>query len=252
VTSISVKTLATHLCHDVVDEVGIRHGIAFIVTSFRYPDGDSVNLYVDRRDGESWVTDLGTTHTKFALEGMRITEARQRVIDVVCRSYGVRQSELSLAARLDPASPSVGCLGLCEAITRISTLHYGIVSNERSDIHGAIESILKARVGHARKWTQDWTDPALDERQAFPVDFRMNGTGKPRHLFGVASRYKAALVSAVSHFFRAHDKYVPTMCVIDPAAKLGRHHIDRVQLAADEIVFGVDEDRIAEFALSRE
>jgi hypothetical protein len=115
-----------------------------------------------------------------------------------------------------------------------------------------IESILNLRLRQGRQILRHWTDQQFDRKSSFPVDYRLNGLGEARHLFHVLTSEKATLISAIAGFLRTHNIYVPTMSIVDPDAKLGEHHLDRLQLASTEIKFGVQnyEDDIAAFVNS--
>lgn len=250
-TAIDPKRIASSVCDDLVRDVVTRHGRSFIVTTYRYPDGDTLNIYLERRDGQNWLSDGGATLFKAATDGMKITEARQRVIDVICREYGIEQVDSTFSRKVDLRRVSDSFLPLCEAITRISTLRYELLHRPRSDLRELIDSLLEDRVAPIRRWDTHWTDPSIDHKAAFPVDYRFNGKLPPRHLFRVSSPYKAALVAAVGGFLESHGAAVPTMCVIDPEVGLGDQHLYRVQMVATEICFGVDADRIVKFVLAR-
>jgi hypothetical protein len=251
-TATLANSIAARLCDDLVSEVALRHGREFIITTFRYPDGDSLNLYVEARGKETWVTDGGTTLYKFAVSGMRVTDARQHIIDVICRTYGLILGEDSrFSLQLDRKSPGESCRLFCEALTRVSTLRYDFLPRMQTALRTALESLLVERVRPVRRWTENWTDRLMDKKRLYPVDYRFNGVQPPRHVFRVATPYKAALVPAVVNFFRVNGQDVPTLSVIDPEANLGASHIQRVKSVSTEICFGIEEERIVDFALAR-
>jgi len=243
--------LATRLCKDMVRAVAQRGTRAYIITAFTYPDGESVNLYVENKDSGSWLSDLGTTFFKFNTGGLNLTSPRHQFIQAICNTYGVEIERATLRKQLRSDSATSDCLAFCEALSRISTLEYQRESRSRSNFPELVDGLLKRKVEPARPIDRGWTNPTIDLHKSFPVDYRINGVGEPRHLFHVASAEKSTLVSAVCNFFKAKNAYVPTMSVIDPDLNLGEHHLDRLQLASTQIRFGVigSEDIIARFGL---
>lgn len=250
-TQTSISTLAARVCSDLVLEVASRHGRTFIVTAFQYPDGDTLNLYLDSRRPIACLTDGGATHRKLRLDGRKMSEPRERLIGQVCATYGIEYSDGAYIRTVDAEKPGADFIRICEAITRISTIAFSREDHHKSDFKKRLETVLSTRVLHVRKWEADWHDPVVDPKSVFPIDYRFNGKHPARHLFRVSSSYKAALVAAASNLYHAHGLWVPTMCIIDPDAQLGDTDVDRLSTSSDEIVFGLDgreEKRIVEFA----
>jgi hypothetical protein len=249
----NVTELAGGLCGDLVRSVAQRGTRSFIVTNFRYPDGDSVNLYLESKGASEWLTDLGTTIFKYGTNGLELSDSRRQFIQAICNTYGLELEKTVFRKRLTVDRPGLDCLSFCEALSRISTLEYQKESRHKGSFFEQVDNLLKHRVEAVRKIERRWTDPLIDPNQSFPVDYRMNGTGTPRNLFYVATADKSNLVSAVCNFFKIKGVYVPTMSVIDPDLNLGKHHMDRLQLASTHLRFGVvgSEDAIVEFASER-
>lgn len=245
--------LATRICKDLVRAVAQRGMRTYIVTAFTYPDGESVNLYVENTNGETWLSDLGTTIFKVNTCGLSLTLPRHHFIQAICNTYGLQMEDATLRKRLSPNNAASECVAFCEALTRISTLEYQRELRQRSYLPELVDSLLQRTVEPVRPIARAWTNPEIDLHQSFPVDYRINGKGaSPRHIFHVASAEKSTLVSAVCNFFKSKNAYVPTMSIVDPDLNLGEHFLDRLQLASTQIRFGVvgSEDIITRFGLA--
>lgn len=251
--TLTTSELAAGLCRDFVREVAEYGGREFVVTNFHYPNGDLVIFYLEHRDDAWAVTDRGITSSCFAGDGIKLTSARQDFIKSVCNRYGVEFDAPALRKPLTFGRYSLDCLALCETITRVTALHHDRDDRTRSTLEEEVGYLLAKRVAPERQVIHKWSDPRLDQRQSFPVDFRTEGLGEPRHIFQVASRHKSTLVAAVSHFYRSHGVIAPTMSIVSPDIHLGRHEIDRLQRASTEIKFGIEgnEDAIVQFALAK-
>lgn len=243
--------LAARLCGDMVRAVVHRGIRSYIITHFHYPDGESLNLYLESKGEAVWVSDLGTTIYKCHVGGLELNDSRRQFIQSICNTYDLEMEKNILRKRLVDTTLGTDCMVFCEALSRISTLEYQREPRPRPYLAEQIDGLLKRKVEPKRAIERKWTNKLIDPQESFPVDYRLNGTGKPRHIFQVASADKSNLVSAVCNFFKAKDVYVPTLSIVDPDLELGEHHLDRLQLASTHIRFGVsgNEDAIVKFAL---
>lgn len=246
---IDVSTIAGRLCGDLVLDVAQRGDRSFVVSSFRYPDGDYVLIYFDNYGERDFATDRGTTLFKCTVDRIAITDARNELITSICRRYGVELRDGELRKPLSD-NPGLDCLRFCEAITRVSNLQYE-TAKDRSVLSDEVADFLEREVSPFRKIQRGWTDPQIDPDGDYPVDYRLNGVGQPRNIFYVGSGGKSTLVSAVSSFLRLNRLFVPTLAIVDPEIHLGRHHVGRLQRATTEIRFGLAgyEKDVIEFSL---
>jgi hypothetical protein len=248
---VDTNAFASRLCSDFVRRVAQRGQFTFIVTQFKYPDGDFVSLYLDQSGDSIRVSDRGDTMFKCRIKGVEITDARRKWIETICGIYDLRFEDSVFYKRVTMERAGVDCLLFCEAIAKISSLEYDVEARQRSLLPAQVESIIHMRVEPVRSVSRNWTDEKVDPKRSFTVDYRFNGTGAPRQMFHVASREKSTLIAAVSSFQRLQGIFVPTMSVVAQDLELGTHQLDRLQRASTEIKFGTtgNEDRIVDFAL---
>lgn len=247
-----ISSFAENLCSSlIVDAVSIRER-HFIVTPFRYPDGDFVSIYLTSRANKRKLSDFGATFEKFDLDGIDAhTEWRQSLIETVCALTGVNYDGREFSKEIKDEDPNEALVALCDAISRISNIQYEQSVKTHSELPEQIYSVLNDRVRESRSITRNWHEPNLDPHKAFPVDFHVNGDGTPANLFHVSSSQKSMTVAAVVNFFRYNNLRARTMAIVDKDKALGERPTERLQMSADEIRFGVEgnEESIAAFAL---
>jgi hypothetical protein len=245
-----IEKIQSQLCADLLTDIDVAEGLAVAITSFMYPNGDSVNLYFEDHDGEFVVTDEGATVDFLRSQHIEMTSERKQLIRVMC-GVDVEFQSPRLVKRFDPAIAGPACMAFCETVTRVASIFYHSSGLSRSPLPMVVDDLLRKRVSQVRHIDRGWTYKRFDTKGSFPVDFRVNGLGPPRNIFSVTSASKSLLVTAVVHFLRSHGLDVPTMTIVDPDANLSPRYIDRLQLASTEIRFGVEKHHadIVAFAL---
>jgi hypothetical protein len=248
-----IEKIQSQLCHDLLTQVDVAEGLAVAITSFMYPNGDSVNLYFEDHGDEFVVTDEGATVDFLRSQHVDMTFERKQLIRVMCGTDVEFQSP-RLVKRFDPVVAGPACMEFCETVTKVASIFYHSAGLSRSPLPMVVDDLLRKRVAPVRHIDRGWTYKQFDRKGSFPVDFRVNGLGPPRNIFSVTSASKSLLVTAVVHFLRSHGLDVPTMTIVDPDAKLSPRYIDRLQLASTEIKFGVEKHHadIVSFALGED
>lgn len=246
-----ITEIASQLCRDFVRKVGRRGQRTFVVTNFKYPDGDFVNIYLERRGDGLCISDLGNTTFRFKISGVEMTESRANWVNAICKIHDVEYQDTVFNKRIQEDTLGTDFLKFCEAISKISTLEYDAEARQRSYLPIQLESLVSSRIEPVRPAYRNWTDSRFDFKNSYPVDYHFDETAGTKNVFHVASREKSTLVSAVSGFLKMNGIYPPTMAIVATDLNLGTHHLDRLQRAATEIRFGVsgNEDSIVDFVL---
>src|SRR5688572_10402228 len=92
--------LASRHCRDMVRGV-VRRGVrSYIITTFRYPDGESLNIYLESKGETNWLSDLGTTIYKCDVGGLELNDSRLRFIQSVCNTYDLQIEKTILRKKL--------------------------------------------------------------------------------------------------------------------------------------------------------
>jgi hypothetical protein len=248
-----IDRLRKRLCRDLLADVGEVDGRSVAVTTFTYPNGDSINLYFGKRGDDLVVSDEGATIDFLRSQDITLTEERRDCIAAMCEPFAATVEGPRLVRNFQMEGLGAACVGLAQAATQVASLFYQAKPNLRSPLPVTVHRILRERVARTRGIEEDWVARRFDHEAAYPVDYRANGVGEPRHVFTVTSPKKAVLVSAVVHFLRSHRIDVPTMTIVDPEADLDRPDINRLQLASTELKWASDkkmEQDLVKFALS--
>lgn len=246
----TARDLADVLCRDIVRGLYVSDGREFIVTRFKYPVGDSVNLYVIR-DGETVrVSDLGTTHFSLRVGGVELTEVRRDFIHSVCIRHGVDFDGTTLTKKLRPDSISADVIIFCQAVTQIATLQYDVNKRNVSRLASEVETLVKAKIAPHRNVIEGWTNETYDAQKVHVVDYHFNTKVPPRNLFVVTSTMKAERAHGTIRYWESRLP-APAMAIVDPHLELPIGTMTRLHEAAS-VRKGVagNEKAIVEFALA--
>lgn len=248
-----ITGLKRKLCRDLLIEETSTDVSSVAITSFSYPNGDSINLYFTDMGDTVGVSDEGATLAFLRNQGVDFTAERRSLIKTMCRPFDVEFVTPALRKQFQMADIGSACMALCEAISSVSSIYYHVNSPARSSLPLAVDKLLRARVATTRNVERDWIDLRHDPKGSFPVDFHVNGLGEPRNIFSVTSPSKSIMVVAVVNFLRSHRITAPTLAIIDKDADLGNRDLNRLQLTATELSFGIEgkEDKIVNFALGK-
>lgn len=244
--------LAENLCRDLVRGVATRGGREFIVTPFRYANGDFINVYVSNDGHDSVLSDMGATLHRLGLNGVGVTEARDELISHVIALHGLGRERGVFTKRVSSRTLGSDFVSFCAALTRLSNLEFDSSSRRESPIPGAVENVVRRLIDPVRRVTRNWVDEAIDPAGAYSVDYHINSDVPPRNLFVVTTREKGIHVASVCNFLRSRDRSAPAMAVIDGDVVRGKP-LRQLELAVDELCYGVEgkEGRIVSFAVGR-
>jgi hypothetical protein len=247
-----IEGLKKKLCRDLLLETECTEFGSVAVTSFSYPNGDSVNLHFSDLGDTLAVSDEGATIAFLKSQGIELQQDRRQTIKSICDPHEVEFVTPDLRRQFKMPDIGAACMGLCEAITAVASIFYHAVSPMRSSLPVAVDRLLRVRVESKRGVERDWTDRKHDPNGSFPVDFHLNGIGKPRDIFSVTSPSKSIMVVAVVNFLRSHRMKAPTLAIIDKSAGLGKTDLDRLSKTTDELIFGLHghEEKVTKFALA--
>lgn len=231
---------------------GISSDRRYIATGLIYPDGDSINIYLQSSPARgSRITDRGTTREKLASSGVRLSSGHAGAINYIQNRFDVTLSD-GVVSKLVTCDLGRSAIEFCEAISYLSGLAYHKESKKRSDFDQEVEEFMRSEVGPKRKYQTQWTAKGVDPNGVFPVDFRINDRGRPRNIFSVHTPAKSDLVAAVTGFLGMKGLRSPSMAIVDQNSEIGPKKAERLSLVSDDWCVGVDANRqrIIDFALA--
>jgi hypothetical protein len=245
----TVAQLKDNLCKDLIVGSFERHDRKFLVTRFTYPIGDSVNLYLIGDDGEQRITDLGTTHYFLKVANVEMdTEARMEFVKSVCAGFHIEIGpDLVLSKPISVPTAKEDVLGFCEAITRISALHYDQKARQFQSFATEVDTLI-TRVVPPGRFYKGWTDPAIDPDSNYLIDYHFNSLQPARNIFVVRGRLGAETAIGTMNFYLAKNRLDESMSVVAPELGLPRR-VERKLEMTSRVIFGMDEKEISKFAI---
>jgi hypothetical protein len=247
----NAQIVAEKICPDVWQRVGARGDRSWIVTRFKYPDGDFINLYFEGFNGGIRASDFGHTIRKLHNSGVTLTEARRRFIAVVCRLHGIEfADDIVFRKQLGETLVGADCIALCQAIAKISNLDYESTSRSVPAFSSQVDFLVENRIRPYCTVTPAWNDPEIDPTGRFPVDYKFNGVTPPRFLFKVTSEEKRSRVGETYGFFAMKQRNLNSIAIVDEDAGIKDTQIDRLRKFMPTIIgLSGNEERITRFAL---
>lgn len=240
----NIRELAKAICREIVVDVAVDDKC--IATGLYYPDGDSVNIHLVG----STITDEGLTVQKLYDRGIRLAKGHKALLQNIQNRFGVEMRDSVLVKRVDDDCIGRDCLDFCEAVSYLSALAYQRQEPRSLGLRDDFDKFMVSAVRPRRSFVKEWFAEQYDPKGLFPVDYRMNGSGKARHIFVVSTTGKADSVAAVNGFLALKGISTPSMSVIDPDSAIGAKKTHRLELVSDAVCFGVrgNEERIIKFA----
>lgn len=250
----TIEIFAASVCKDLIYGLGKRGDRSFIVTTFTYPDGDHVPLYLDHAGGVPVLTDRGTTLFKCVEDGLDMkVVSRLDLISAVCASLGVEFANNALRKPVATERPGLDMVALLTAIARISNYQYDRETKSRPVIHQQVRRLLQSQVKPIKSVEPNFVYSDVDATAAFPVEFKV-GDQSPRHIFTIQSAQKSNVVVATTQYLKAREHGAPTLAVIGSDVKLTVKDYERLSAVTRQIIKNGPEgheDEIADFALAK-
>jgi hypothetical protein len=238
----TIEQFASALCKDIVLGTFKRVDRAFVATRFSYPVGDSVNIYLIDDGDSQFLSDQGTTNYVLRVAGVDMeSDGRQGFIESVCALHGVELTgDFMLRKAVTPETAGDAALHFCEAVTRISTLHY-FDRQERRDrtFRDEIDQVLRVNLPK-RQVIRNWSDPAIDPRGVWKVDFHLNTLKTPFDVFAITSDRSALSAAATIGYLRSRQRIHKSVSVVAPGVKLPRSSEGKIEMVS-RLLYDFDE-----------
>ncbi len=106
-------------------EAVAEEGRQFVLTHFRYSNGDLVNLYVEENANRLFLTDLGATNYMLSVDGIDVIhEFNTEIMNRMATAHGIVLEGGELEIETTPETAAKDALDLLQAISYVSTLIY--------------------------------------------------------------------------------------------------------------------------------
>lgn len=247
------KIICSSLCAD-VRIVSQGDDLLYVSTPFSFSDGDAYSVYLQPlQAGGFRITDLGGTlmHLSYDNDVSKLREGtRGKVLRQILAETDLEEDdgEFYLDTPADQLGANIFRFG--QAVTRIHDLTFlnkvRAESTFFDDLRERIYSIVDKDAVH-----EGYLVPGLPNSANYPVDFFIEGHGKPLYLFGVPSRDKAMLTTIVLQHLNAAKLDFRSMVVFKDYADLPRKDFSRLMNAANDMVSSLDADEALERKLKQ-
>lgn len=243
----TVSELKDSLCGDLVVGAFERHDRKFLVTKFTYPVGDSVNLYLTGDNENQRITDLGTTHFFLKVANVDMdTDTRMEFVKSVCAGFEIDIGpDFVLSKPITPKTAGDDVLSFCQAITRISALHYDQRAKQFQVFATEVDQLITTIVP-SENVSRNWTDRQIDPEQNYSIDYHFNQAAPARNIFVVRNRINAEIAIGTMNFYLANSRLDDSMSVVAPDLGLPRK-VEKKLERNSRVIFGIKEDQIKRF-----
>lgn len=238
----TIDELRTDLCKALCANIDVRErpdGRMYVSTPFRFSDGDSFSIYLERLPAGGFrISDLGGTlmHLSYEQDIDKLREgARLKVFSQILGETGLIDDEGEL--RLDVAANRLGdgIFQFGQALTRVHDLTMLNRVQVESTFYDDLYERLTEIVG-ADRVIRDYTAPGLAQSQDYPIDFAIPDLREPLLIFGVPSQSKARLATIVMQHLLRQNVAFRGMVVYADMSAIPRPDVSRLTAVANDQV----------------
>ncbi|WP_250481868.1 DUF1828 domain-containing protein [Caballeronia sp. NCTM5] len=243
----TTDTIRSDLCKALCANVDVRKrpdGRIYVSTPFRFPDGDSFSMYLERLPSGGYrISDLGGTmmHLSYEQDVDRLREGtRGKVFSQILSEMGIEDDDGELALDVPANHLGEGVFQFGQALTRVHDLTFLNRVQVESTFYDDLFERLTAIVG-ADRVVRDYVAPGIPQAEEYPADFAIPTPAKPLLIFGVPSQAKARLATIVMQHLQRQSFAFRGMVVYADMALIPRADVSRLTAVADEQVPSLDE-----------
>lgn len=167
-----------------------------IHTPFTFGDGDSF-VSVLKKEGDGWVlSDEGNTFMHMSYESVDfLSGTRGRVVDDALHQHGLDNLSGTLRMRV-PSEDQIGhaVFSFVHAISKVSNVTQFTKEVARSTFMDDFKELVE-EISSEAHLEFNWHDPIKDPDSLYPVDCRIDATGRPWFVFGIGNSDKCKNVT---------------------------------------------------------
>jgi hypothetical protein len=195
------NSLEVDFRRDLAEEVEIRplgpdrYGI---VTPMAFDDGDLLPLVLIKDDQGWYFTDEGHTFLQLTYE---LEEAdfrqptRRDILNKNLSTFGLENRNGELVLRVDNSRFGDALYTFAQALVKIDDIRYLSRDRARSTFVEDVHRMVREIASPTKEIIYNWYDPVVDPTGNYPVDCKVNGTGKPIFVFALPNDSRVALAT---------------------------------------------------------
>ena len=240
--TLDVNSLQQLLCERLCEDVHLSSrpdGDLMLSTHFEFPDGDRFPIHVTASNvGGVRLSDRGHTimHISYDHDIDSFLEGtRRQLLERLVEEAGVswNNGEFSLDTSIEKLPEAIFHFG--QALTRVYDLTFLSRSRVQSTFYDDLADLLTSLVDEDRMQV-DYLLEEIPNREAYPVDYRIEGVDTPLFLYGVPNRDKARLTTIMLSHFHRHQVTFESLLVFEDQSEIPRNDLARLSDVGGEMI----------------
>jgi len=243
--TINTTALQNVLCERLCQDVKLLErpdGELMLHTHFEFPDGDNFPIYVAASGGGVRLSDRGHTLMHISYDhdiDAFLKGSRGQMLERVANEAGVvwDSGVFNLDTPIEEIPEAIFRFG--QAITRVYDLTLLSRSRSQSTFYDDLADLLKGLIDED-KIKADYVVEDLPNLDAYPVDYRIEGSDLPLFMYGVPNRDKARLATiSLSHFHRHQVKF-ESLLVFEDQSDIPRLDLARLSDVGGDMISSLE------------
>ena len=244
--TLDVDALAKLLCERLCEDVKLQRrpdGALMLRTHFRFPDGDGYPIHLSlAASGGLRLSDRGHTLMHVSYEhdvDSFLDGTRGLLLERVMGESGLQWDGGAFCLDTTPEQLPEAVFRFGQALTRIYDLTFLSRSNVGSTFYDDLADLLSRLVDES-KLQRDFL-PDVPNAQAYPVDYRIEGSGDvPLFLYGVPNRDKARLTTIMLSYFHRQEMEFESILVFENQAEIPRLDLARLSDVGGDMISSLE------------
>ncbi len=221
------EELRRKVCDEVdIEDQGLQRYVVY--TPFMFDDGDHFVVVLRHEPNGRWVlTDEGHTFMHVSYDNLDVSHGnRKSIIDQTLLSFAMVNDSGEL--RLDVPDGAFGdaLFSFLQGLTKITDIRFLTRERARSTFMEDFRELMKEKIP-SRRLALDYTDPDHDQKQLYPVDCRVNGTGRPLFIFAVNNDLKCSAAHTTILQFEKWGRKFSSMAIFEDQTQINRNILAR-------------------------
>ena len=232
------RLLCERLCED-IRLCERPDGELMLSTHFEFPDGDRFPIHVAATGiGGVRLSDRGHTimHISYDHDIDSFLEGtRRQLLERLVEEAGVSwdNGEFSLDTPVEKLPEAIFRFG--QTLTKIYDLTFLSRSRIQSTFYDDLADLLKGLIDEDRMQV-DYLLEEIPNPEAYPVDYRIEGSGTPLFLYGVLNRDKARLTTIMLSHFHRHQVSFESLLIFEDQSEIPRSDLARLSDVGGEMI----------------